>query len=221
MTYDLSGPYDGWVTWFNSPISDGGYTFPSTGGPVPSINRTMRNFTNAGVAAGKLGLGLPFYGYAWTGAPGFTQPRQGWGSGAAPTVTTPAYQTIVNTYYQSNRYHWDTNAQAAYLSVTNTPASNDMFISYDDAYACQAKVSDARNLGLGGIMIWELSQDYFSNRTGSNQWPLLLALNQALDTPRILSAGRQGGNLTFTFSTLPLASYRVLWASNWRDLGTR
>ena len=28
-TYDLSGPYEGWVTWYNSPIYDGGYTFPS------------------------------------------------------------------------------------------------------------------------------------------------------------------------------------------------
>src|SRR5262249_27833526 len=28
MTYDLSGPYPGWVTWFNAPIYDGGYKFP-------------------------------------------------------------------------------------------------------------------------------------------------------------------------------------------------
>lgn len=26
MTYDLSGPYAGWVTWFNAPIYDGGYS---------------------------------------------------------------------------------------------------------------------------------------------------------------------------------------------------
>src|SRR6267378_3422021 len=29
MTYDMSGPYGGWVTWFNSPLYDGGYRFPS------------------------------------------------------------------------------------------------------------------------------------------------------------------------------------------------
>ena len=38
MTYDLSGPYSGWVTWFNSPIQDGGYRFASTGGLVPSVD---------------------------------------------------------------------------------------------------------------------------------------------------------------------------------------
>jgi chitinase len=209
MTYDLSGPYDGWVTWFNSPIFDGGYTFPSSPGElVPSVNAAALNFTSGGVAPGKLGIGLPFYGYVWTGGPGVTQPRQGWTTNA-PTFSAQTYETIVNSYYQSNRYHWDTVAQAAYLSVTNTTATNDMFISYDDAHACQVKVSDARNLGLGGVMIWELSQDYSAGHA-----PLLDALHQALATPQILSAGIQNGNLVFSFSSAPLASYRILWTSN-------
>src|SRR5205823_1834319 len=38
MTYSLSGPWSGWVTWFDSPIYDGDYRFPSTGGPVSSID---------------------------------------------------------------------------------------------------------------------------------------------------------------------------------------
>ena len=38
MTYSFSGPYSGWVTWFNSPIYDGGYRFPSTGQLVPSAD---------------------------------------------------------------------------------------------------------------------------------------------------------------------------------------
>ena len=51
-------------------------------------------------------------------------------------------------------------AQAAYLSLDNTGSTNDKFISYDDEHACQAKVSYARNRGLGGVMIWELGQGY-------------------------------------------------------------
>src|SRR5262249_52306670 len=38
MTYDLSGAYPGWITWFNAPIYDGGYRFLSTGGLVPSTD---------------------------------------------------------------------------------------------------------------------------------------------------------------------------------------
>jgi chitinase len=220
MTYDLSGPYEGWVTWFNSPLQDGGYTFPSTHGLVPSVNGAVNNFTSAGIAPGKLGIGLPFYGYVWTGGPGVTAPRQGWTT-PVPTVSEPTYQSIIKNYYQPARYHWDDAAQAPYLSITNTTAANDMFISYDDAAACEVKVSYARNHGLGGIMIWELSQDYSASSSPTH--PLLHALDQSLATPRILSAALQGGNLVLSFSTLPLASYRVAWttdlaAGNWNTL---
>lgn len=211
MTYDLSGPYPGWVTWFNSPIYDGGYTFPSTGGLVPSVNGAVDNFISNGVAPGKLAVGLPFYGYIWTGV---TLPREGWSSTNTPTFSAFTYQTIVSTYYQSNCYHWDANAQAAYLSLTNAQPANGMFVSYDDTPACQTKVSYARNRGLGGIMIWELSQDYFANQSAGQGSPLIQALSQSLATPQILSAEILGGSVAFSFSSLPLAQYRILWTSN-------
>ena len=100
-----------------------------------------------------------FYGYVWSGGAGTSTggaalPRQTWTT--APTTTTPTYDTIMSTYYQSNRYHWDTDAQTAYLNIDNSGSANDKFISYDDEHACQAKISYARNRGLGGVMIWEL-----------------------------------------------------------------
>ncbi len=62
MTYDLSGPYSGWVTWFNAPIYDGGYKFPSTGRLVPSTDGMVTSLVDAGVPAGKLGIGIAFFG---------------------------------------------------------------------------------------------------------------------------------------------------------------
>lgn len=210
MTYDLSGPYDGWVTWFNSPIYDGGYTFPGTSELVPSIEAAINHFTTNGVAPAKLGVGLPFYGYIWTGGPGVTVPRQSWPSANPPTVSTPTYNTITSTYYQAGRYHWDTTAQAAYLSITNSPASGDMFISYDDARACQCKVSYVRNRGLGGLMIWELAQDYVKGQPA----PLTQAIKQSLATPALTSIQLNGSNVSLSFTSLPLANYRVQWNSN-------
>jgi chitinase len=215
MTYDLSGPYEGWVTWYNSPIYDGGYTFPSDSAElVPSINGAVGNFVYNGVQPAKLGVGLPFYGYIWTGGPGMTQPRQGWPATNVPTATAYTYAQIVNNYYQSNLYHWDNIAQAAYLSITNVPASNDMFISYDDTLACQSKVSYARNLHLGGLMIWELSQDYFSTHPGGQSTPLTAALKQALATPKISTIQLNGTNVHVSFTSLPLGLYNVQWTSN-------
>jgi chitinase len=214
-TYDLSGPYSGWVTWFNSPLYDGGYTFPSAPTELlPSINGAVSNFINHGVQPEKLGVGLPFYGYIWTGGPGVTQPRQSWPANNPPTVSTPGYADIVNNYYQSNYYHWDDTAQAAFLSITNNPASGDMFISYDDAHACQAKVSYARNLHLGGLMIWELTQDYFSTQPAGQREPLISALKQALATPSIAAVQLDGTKVKFSFTSLPLGLYLVQWTSN-------
>jgi len=103
MTYDLSGPYPGWVTWFNSPIYDGGYRFPSTGGLVPSIDGMANSVASAGVPRAKLGIGIPFYGYVWSGGSGTStggaaMPRQTWTT--APSTTTLSFNSIIATYYQ-------------------------------------------------------------------------------------------------------------------------
>jgi chitinase len=224
MTYDLSGPYDGWVTWFNSPIYDGGYRFASSGGLVPSLEGALENFLTNGVASGRLGVGIPFYGYVWTGGTGsagnnLTQPRQSWNN--PPTITAYRYTDIMADYYQPDLYQWDASAQAAYLSITNAVATNDVFLSYDDSRACQAKVSYARNNKLGGVMIWELSQDH----TGVAPDPLLQAVKQALATPGQTTLRRTANNVTVAFNTAPLGSYEVQWSSNlagngWNSLVT-
>ncbi|HEV2693965.1 MAG TPA: glycoside hydrolase family 18 protein [Verrucomicrobiae bacterium] len=179
MTYDMSGPYDGWVTWFNSPIYDGGYRLPSSGTLVPSLDGSVGNFIAKGVAPGKLAIAAAFYGCVWTGgttaAPsGITQPRQSWIK--APVATAARYTDIIANYYSSNAYQWDANVQAAYLSVTNANTTNSAFVSYEDERACEAKVNFARNKRLGGIAIWELGQDHLPNRTD----PLLQAIKQAV-----------------------------------------
>jgi chitinase len=213
MTYDMSGPWEGWVTWFNSPIYDGGYRFPSNGNLVPSVDGAVTNFLTNGVAPAKLGIGIAFYGYLWTGGSGtssicITQPRQSWTN--VPTATAIRYSTIMTDYYQSNLYHWDTNAQSAYLSITNANPTNNTFISYDDQRTCQAKVSYARNHGLGGVMIWELAQDHQSGQSS----PLMQALKQALATPGLTSIQFSNQNINLSFPSLPLGSYRVQWTSD-------
>jgi len=209
MTYDLSGPYPGWVTWFNAPIYDGGYRFSSTGGLVPSADGMVANMIAAGVPAGKLGIGIAFYGWLWaagtgTSSGGAALPRQSWT--IAPTNTQPSYNTIMSAYYQSNLYRWDAAAQAAYLTIDNPGSANDMFISSDDERTCQTKVSYARNRGLGGVMIWELAQDHHSGQPD----PLLQSIKQALATPGRTAIQFNGSDADLSFATLPLGSYRLV-----------
>jgi chitinase len=216
MTYDLSGPYEGWVTWFNSPIYDGGYRFPSNGNLVPSVDGAVNNFLASGVASSKLGIGIAFYGYLWTGGSGtspacITKPRQSWTN--APTIAAIRYSDVMAGYYQSNLYQWDTSAQSAYIGVTNSIPTNNIFLSYDDPRTCQAKLSYARNHALGGVMIWELAQDH----QGTQHSPLVQALKQALATPGWTNLQRNGSNVDLTFAGIPLGSYRVQYKSNLTD----
>ena len=217
MTYDMSGAYPGWITWHNAPLYNGGIKFPSTGGFVPSTEETLNTFTNAGVPLSKIGIGIAFYGLMWSGGEGtttggVTMPAQSYTTN--PATASLGFNTIMSTYYQSNLYHWDTNAQAAYLSIDNAGSTNDKFISYDDERTCQTKVSYARNRQLGGVMIWELGQGYLTNQPAGKKDPLLQSIKQSLATPRITNVARTNQNITFSFTSLPLASYRVQWSSN-------
>jgi len=129
-------------------------------------------------------------------------------------VTGYTYTEIMQNYYQPSRYHWDAVAEAPYLSLTNTTATNDMFISYDDPTSCQVKVSLARNLNLGGMMVWELTQDYFPTEPVGQRTPLVAALRQSLNTPAMVGAKLSGTNFGFSFTSLPVGLYRILWRTN-------
>ena len=128
MTYDLSGPYDGWVTWFNAPIYDGNYRFPSTGGLVPSSYASVTNFIANGLDPAKLAIGVAFYGYVWGGGAGTTTggadptcARRNHGPPRPRSSQISYYSLMYPTYYQSNLlFSWDSAAQAAYLSITNS-----------------------------------------------------------------------------------------------------
>jgi len=173
----------------------------------------VTNFLKNGVAPAKLGIGIAFYGYLWTGGSGtssicITQPRQSWTN--APTATAKSYNNIMTGYYQSNLYHWDVGAQSAYLGITNVVPTKNIFLSYDDQRTCQAKVSYARNHGLGGVMIWELAQDHTANLTD----PLLQAVKQAVATPGQSNLQSSGPDINLTFSSIALGSYRVQWSSD-------
>ena len=159
MTYEMSGPWPGWITWHNAPIYDGGYWFPSTGAPVPSADGFVEDFLSAGVQPSKLGIGIEFYGAVWSGGSGtttggVTEPGQSWIK--APSVEMAAYYEIMDGYYQPQYYRWDLAAQAAYLSIDNNKDADDRFISYDDETSCYEKVAYVRSKGIGGITIFEL-----------------------------------------------------------------
>jgi chitinase len=229
MTYDLAGPWPGWVTWFNAPVSNGGYLFPSTGKPVPSADGILNNFLGAGVDARKLAIGIDFYGRVWSGGTGTSTggaalPRQPWST--APSMTYQAYHRIMTDFHQPQRHFWDEAAQAAYLSIDNAGSANDKFISYDDPATCQAKVRHATKRGLGGLMIFELGGGYRPDQPAGRREPLLQAVKQAVrDTFVIRDVRQNGADMVITFSSAIGQDYRLerspdLAPGSWETIAT-
>ncbi len=174
MTYDYSGAWEGWVTWHNAAVYSGGHTFESTGGDLPSANRTVNKFIDAGVPKSKIGIGIDFYGYVWDGV---SEPLQGWDTPPDVTANVP-FHDIMNTYYTDQRYHWDSGAEAAYLSINNS--NGEKFVSYDNARTVNAKIRYIRDKGLGGAILWEIGGGYREDQPEGERDVLLQTVKDAV-----------------------------------------
>jgi chitinase len=180
MTYDLAGAWSGWVVWHNAATYDGGVTI---GSQTISADGFVNKWNAAGVPLSKLGIGIDFYGYVWSGgdgtpSSGATAPGQSWTTAPSVQANVP-YYTIMSDYYQPGYYRWDANAQASYLSIDNAGSSSDKFISYDDEATITAKINYARNKHIGGVIIWELGGGYRSSMPVGQRDLLLQAVKKA------------------------------------------
>ena len=154
MTYDMSGPWPGWVSWHNSAIYNGGHTFPSTGGRLPAIDDNVNAMAALGVPLNKIGFGIELYGYVWNGV---NQPEQ---TGFGNVRDTYPYFSIFADYYQKGYpLQWDAVAQAAYYS---TPGQ---FVSFDAETTMVVKANYLRSKGLGGVIVFEYAGGYVSSIT--------------------------------------------------------
>ncbi len=172
MTYDFSNAWEGWQAWHNSPLFDGGETFDSTGEPFPSIERDIDEFLDGGVPAEKLGFGITFTTYVWTGV---SEPLEGWADGDEPSVDeNVSYREVMDEYYEPGARQWDEGASAPYLSLDDRDPP--VFISYDDEESIEAKFDYVEERDLGGTIIWEMAAGYRPDADEGQQQPLLDAV---------------------------------------------
>jgi len=182
QTYVMSGAYDDWVTWFNSPLENGDATFPCCADQrLPSVSDEVKRFTKAGIPASKIGIGIQFGAFVWAGGTGTdtggaTKPRQAWKT--PPTVTLASYTDVVKNFLGAPGFSksFDPVARVPYLSRDSANNADDRFISYDDEQAIQEKVAYVRNQGLGGLFVFELSGDYLPAQPAGQRHPLIEAV---------------------------------------------
>ena len=147
MTYDVHGDWDKY-TDFNAPLYDISSESPHH---KWSVNSAVNLWLNAGFPGDKLNLGIPFYGYRYENVANTNKGfLQGYSSGKSIS-----YKEIVDLFNTSNyTRHYNSEAKVPWAYNGST------FISYDDEESIAAKMEYIRNKGLGGAMIWEMSQDH-------------------------------------------------------------
>jgi chitinase len=187
MTYDMAGPYPGWVSWHNAPIYDGGNRFPSTGELLPSIDGSVNRYLNAGVPASKLGFGIAFYGYIWNGV---TAPLQ---SNFGTIQNTVPYSQITKTY-GGLPLQWDTGAQAAYYAAPH------QFVSYDADTTIGVKAGYMKAKGLGGVILYEVAAGYRDDLPAGHKDRLLKKVKQAFIGGALLPSDSIPPRVTITTS---------------------
>jgi chitinase len=108
----------------------------------------------------KVGIGIPFYGYIYKNRTAPGQPRGG---------STPAYlsyKTVLAAMRSGGTRVWDDHADVPWVSGTATAKfgqwgiavdpGTPFYITYDDTQSVRLKVRWARDLHLGGIMLYDL-----------------------------------------------------------------
>jgi len=153
MSYDFHGTWDT-TTNFNAPL----YRPPADPADASlNIDAVVQAYLSNNVPAEKLVLGVPFYGHGWSGVPESNNGLYQSASGAAPgTWETGSYdyKDILTNYLSTYQQYWDVNA---YVPWIYDPTSK-VFISYDNPQSLMMKAAYAREKGLAGVMVWEVSQ---------------------------------------------------------------
>lgn len=144
MNYDYAGPWSK-KTGLVAPL------YHVAGDPEidGDVDTTLWNYQQAGVPLSHMLMGLPFYGYSWSQVAsdnhGLFQPGE-------PVRADATYNAIASMTDKFTIYR-DARSQAPWLFDGRT------FWTYDDELSVSAKVKYAREHGLMGVMIWELSGD--------------------------------------------------------------
>lgn len=147
MTYDIHGTWDKY-TDFNAPLYKSTDTSPQY---KWSVNDSINTWINAGFPRKKIVMGVPFYGYLYQNVKNRNNGLYQTFSGGKSVSFADIQSKYLNKNGYVRRYH--KQSQVPWLF------NGSSFISYDDATSMAKKASFAKSKYLGGVAIWELSQD--------------------------------------------------------------
>lgn len=147
MTYDIHGNWDRY-TDFNAPLYNNSDVSPQD---KASVDSGITAWINSSFPADKIVMGVPFYGYIYKAVTNQNHGLYQLYSGGSSI----SYVNIAANYLNASGYvrYFHSESMVPWLFNGST------FISYDDEQSIGFKAQYIKSRGLGGAMIWELSQD--------------------------------------------------------------
>jgi chitinase len=147
MSYDIHGTWDTY-TDFVAPL----YTNTDVSPQYKySVDAGVKAWISTGFPTSKIIMGVPFYGYQYNAVANVNKGLYQTYSGSASI----SYANIVGNYLNNPSFvrYFHPESMVPWLFNGTT------FISYEDEQSIGIKADYINTKGLGGAMIWELSQD--------------------------------------------------------------
>ena len=151
MTYDIHGAWENQTNFQSHLYTPAGD--PATGNARVSVDDAVSTWLTRGTPAGKLVIGVPFYGRGWTGVPATNNGLWQTATGGAPGTYEAGIEDYKVLKTKGLTRYYNSAARAAWLY------GGGIFWTYDDPPILAEKMVYINQRGLGGVMFWELSGD--------------------------------------------------------------
>lgn len=171
MTYDMGADYEGWTSWFTSPLNGHAASHPS------SVSSSIQYYLDAGVPAAKLGMGFGFFGNCYNGP---KQPNQALVQGnLVASDGAMSYRNVIASYQPGMTLVIGSDWCQSYLwSNTAVGPKGCTYVTWESPNSITTKSLYARSKTLGGAIVWTISQGYIPTNAVGLRDPLLKALKQ-------------------------------------------
>jgi len=174
MTYEMNWVGDGWQSWHFAPI------YGHTASTPSSVDNSVQALLSSGVPLRTIGIGSGFYGRFYENGRYLSGDFQHQDPPTIPAYVTGPYQStatavirydqsysqIMKNFYLSSAYKWDSTAMASYLSFSTPKTFGNIrttFVTYEDINSVTAKCNYIKQKGLGGLIMWEITQAYLAS----------------------------------------------------------
>ena len=179
--------YDLWSSLKHPDWADRPAPLNSTGHKVNVVS-LINYWLKHEIPSSKINLGVPLYGHSWTIKQSLGRTGLSISADLGPTNKytgvagqIPYYEICSNVRDRGWKSFGNIsiNSSAIY-AVSPVNMSTYIWVGYDDVDTVKMKSEYVRKNGLGGVAIWDLSQDDFLNKCGNGPYNITTTISRTL-----------------------------------------